>query len=178
MPVNVTTNYLDTVITLRKDTQANYELVGNTWIPENGEVCIVQYGDVTRFKIGDGVHYYNQLQFVDDNSGIIYNGYYMNGKFYVDSTYTEELPKSTAHLYVDKNSGTKGTMYTWDGTQFNRVTPEATDSVAGIMKLYQSSGQNTDGTMTQKCITDGVNAITFALDTTESECLVLDLPWD
>jgi len=32
--------------------------------------------------------------------------------------------------------------------------------------------------MTQKAITDGVQAISFAIDSTESECLVLNLPWN
>jgi hypothetical protein len=30
----------------------------------------------------------------------------------------------------------------------------ATDTTPGIMKLYSTTGQNTDGTMTQKAITD------------------------
>lgn len=33
----------------------------------------------------------------------------------------------------------------------------ATTSVSGIMKLYDSIGQNSDGTMTQKAITDELN---------------------
>lgn len=54
----------------------------------------------------------------------------------------------------------------------------ASDTNAGIMKLYQVSGQNIDGTMTQKTITDGVNSIKFDVDKDDSECLILDLPWD
>ena len=46
------------------------------------------------------------------------------------------------------------------------------------MKLYQTSGNNTDGTMSQKVITEGVNAIKLELDEQDKECLVLDLPWD
>jgi hypothetical protein len=33
----------------------------------------------------------------------------------------------------------------------------ATASVAGVVKLYNQTGQNTDGTMTQKAITDELN---------------------
>lgn len=36
------------------------------------------------------------------------------------------------------------------------VTPTATDQVAGIAKLYNTTGQNTDGSMTQKSITDAL----------------------
>lgn len=46
------------------------------------------------------------------------------------------------------------------------------------MKLYSGHGENTDGTMTQKAITDGVNSIKLDLDGADKECLVLDLPWD
>lgn len=46
------------------------------------------------------------------------------------------------------------------------------------MKLYETSGNNIDGTMTQKAITDGVNSIKFVLDNEDKECLTLDLPWD
>ena len=58
------------------------------------------------------------------------------------------------------------------------INPEATEIVAGMMKLYQTSGNNTDGTMSQKAITEGVNAIKFELDGQDKECLILDLPWD
>jgi hypothetical protein len=32
--------------------------------------------------------------------------------------------------------------------------PTATATIPGVMKLYNTIGQNTDGTMTQKAITD------------------------
>ena len=32
--------------------------------------------------------------------------------------------------------------------------PAASETILGIMKLYQTTGQNTDGTMSQKAITD------------------------
>ena len=54
------------------------------------------------------------------------------------------------------------------------------------MKLYGTHGQNIDGTMTQKAITDGVNAISLELENIGDEdndgkddfALILDLPWD
>ena len=171
----MTDNIMEVVIQLRKDTVANYELVGNNFIPENGEICIVEYGDRLRFKCGDGLHYFNQLEYIDENSGIIFYGYYLNGKFWTDSTYTVELEKSTAYLYIDRNN--MGAMYTWDGTKYSPVVPQATENVAGMMKLYQTSGNNTDGTMSQRAITQGVSDIKFNVDENDAECLVLDLPW-
>lgn len=43
---------------------------------------------------------------------------------------------------------------------FNKVDvdiPQATVDVAGIMKLYDNTGVNVDGTMTQKAITNELN---------------------
>lgn len=169
----MTDNIMEVVIQLRKDTVANYELVGNNFIPENGEICIVEYGDRLRFKCGDGLHYFNQLEYIDENSGIIFYGYYLNGKFWTDSTYTVELEKSTAYLYIDRNN--IGEMYTWDGTKYNPVTPMATESVAGMMKLYNGKGSHTDGTMTQKSITDELNTKFEVSVDEDDECAVFTI---
>lgn len=169
----MTDNIMEVVIQLRKDTVANYELVGNNFIPENGEICIVEYGDRLRFKCGDGLHYFNQLEYIDENSGIIFYGYYLNGKFWTDSTYTVELEKSTAYLYIDRNN--IGEMYTWDGTKYNSVTPMATESVAGMMKLYNGKGSHTDGTMTQKSITDELNTKFEVSVDEDDECAVFTI---
>ena len=56
--------------------------------------------------------------------------------------------------------------------------PEATDEVAGIMKLYKKGGQNIDGTITQKAITDGFNSIKLKTDYKDRECLVLQVNFD
>lgn len=51
-------------------------------------------------------------------------------------------------------------MYYYDGVGYiiiNDTLYHATDIVPGIMKLYSNTGNNTDGTMTQKAITDELN---------------------
>ena len=51
-------------------------------------------------------------------------------------------------------------MYYYDGVSYiviNDTLYHATDVVPGIMKLYSSKGNNTDGTMTQKAITNELN---------------------
>lgn len=42
--------------------------------------------------------------------------------------------------------------------QIEDVLPEATDQVKGIAKLYTTTGSNTDGSMTQKSITDALDS--------------------
>ena len=64
------------------------------------------------------------------------------------------------------------------GEKYAALTAEATAKLAGTMKLYQAHGENTDGAMSQKVVTEGVNSIALTLDNTDEECLVLDLPWD
>ena len=114
------------------------------------------------------------LAYAGDNNNVVLLGYYLNSKFYTDSTYTVELEKSESKLYIDKNARA---VYIWSGENYIPLSPEATETVAGMMKLYQTYGNNTDGTMSQKVITEGVNAIKFELDEQDKECLVLDLPW-
>lgn len=166
-----------TTIKLRKDTEANYQLVGNSFVPANGEVCFVDteiYG--LRVKVGNGVDNFNTLPYQDQENNVVLNGYALNGKFYADSTYTVELEKSVNHIYLDRNSN--GSVFVWTGTEFRAIAPEATENVAGIMKLYQNARRSTEGTMSQKTITEGVNSIALELSEEDAECLVLDLPWD
>lgn len=133
--------------------------------------------DTYKLKIGDGSTAWNDLEYFDgDGSGAfcVYRGYYYNGHFYSDSTYAEDkrLPESTSCVYVDEN--VKGTVYTWDGDSFQRSTQDASDTQAGILKMYSTGGQNIDGTMTQKAITNAFGSIGFEVDEVVDECLVFD----
>jgi len=132
------------------------------------------------------IYYYDKSKTINGETGkftpiasasdVIIRGYYLNNKFYTDSTYTIECVKDTKYIYVDNN--TNGTLYTWDGTQYNKSVKDASSTVAGVMKLYNTHGQNEDGSMTQKEITNGVQSIKFNVDQEDEECLILDLPWD
>ena len=83
---------INTTIKLRRDNDYNYSKVADSFIPMKGEPVLVdteQYG--LRFKIGDGVTPYGALAYADDNNNVVLLGYYLNSKFYTDSTYTVEL---------------------------------------------------------------------------------------
>ena len=76
-------------ISLRRDLVYNYQRVGDKFIPKKGEVCLVDtefYG--LRAKIGDGFTSFANLEYTDENNNVILVGYYFNGSFYTDSTYT------------------------------------------------------------------------------------------
>lgn len=56
------------------------------------------------------------------------------------------------------------------------MIPGATANQAGILKLYNTHGSNTDGTITQKYFTEAIDGIEFGLDQDEEECLILVKP--
>lgn len=43
--------------------------------------------------------------------------------------------------------------------------PQASETILGVLKLYNNIGDNTDGTMTQKAITKELNELDKELDT-------------
>ena len=56
---------IKTQIGLRRDTEANYELVKDTLIPVKGEVCMVDTNKGLKFKVGDGTSTFAQLDFIE-----------------------------------------------------------------------------------------------------------------
>lgn len=144
----------DGIIKLRRDNYFNYEKIKDTFIPANGEICLVDTArDGLRAVCGDGVHTFGELDFFGE---LLVRGYYYNGKFYSDSSYENLVLGSTVKIYIDLN---KGGLYYFDGEHYQSVAgegpiPTATSDTPGIMKLYDSIGDNIDGTMTQKAITD------------------------
>ena len=74
------------------------------------------------------------------------------------------IPKTTesGQVAIDEN----GKL--WAPLSSSADVENATSSTAGIMKLYSNSGQNTDGTMTQKAIGE---AISEAINTSITQAL-------
>lgn len=144
----------DGIIKLRRDNDFNYEKIKDTFIPANGEICLVDTArDGLRAVCGDGVHTFGELNFVGE---VLVRGYYYNGNFYSDNTCENLIDGSMIKIYIDIN---KGGLYYFDGKYYQSVAERGSISTAtsitpGIMKLYDSIGDNTDGTMTQKAITD------------------------
>lgn len=152
------------VIRLRKDTESNFQKIENSFIPANGEACLIVTGTGIRVKVGDGVTILKSLNYIDQHllnliDSVVVRGYYHNSKFYTDSTYTEEIPGVINKVYIDANSNI---VYTYDASQskfisINDTLPTASDVQAGITKLYKTKGSAEDGTMTQKSITENLN---------------------
>ena len=146
---------INAVLRLRRDNDYNYEKIKSSFIPANGEICLV---DTSRNGLcavcGDGVTPFGQLKFINE---IVKKGYYYNNGFYRDSEYKEEFNKNELSLYIDRNTSL---LYYYNGEAFSAITekiPSATASVSGLVKLYTTLGDNTDGTITQKAITEALN---------------------
>lgn len=150
---------IESIIRLRRDNDYNYEKIKNSFVPANGEVVLVDTAkDGLRAKVGDGYSTYAQLQFTDvDIRNAVQQGYYENGVFYKDITKQTPFPAMINKVYIDIPYRK---IYYYNGESYIPAEAQlttASSDVAGIMKLYSTTGQNVDGTMTQKSITDELN---------------------
>ena len=149
----------ESIIRLRRDNDFNYAKIGDSFIPANGEVCLVDTArDGLQVVCGDGKTTFNQLSYMGD---YLLKGYYKDGNFYTGLDYAEEMTASERKLYVDLATSA---IYHYNGVTFIMLgseggkLPTATAEIPGIMKLYETTGENTDGTMTQKAITEELDS--------------------
>lgn len=146
------TKVINTVIKLRYDQDYNYQRVGDKFIPAYGEVCLVNTANSgLRALVGDGAKTYNQLDYVDY---VFYKGYFKNSSFWKEEEAITELDKNINKIYIDL--GNNNTLYIFNGVDYMPIgqLPFANSKEAGIIKLYDTVGDNIDGTMTQKAITE------------------------
>ena len=151
---------INAILRLRRDNDYNYAKIKDKFIPANGEICLVDTArSGVRMVCGDGVTPFGKLDYIDD---IYVKGYLRDGKFYKDSTFLELCIEDANLLYIDLSTNI---LYYFNGTAYQEIkssqmgtaVSQATESIAGIMKLYSTIGTNTDGTMSQKAITDELN---------------------
>ena len=143
---------INTVIKLRYDQDYNYQRVGNTFIPAKGEVCLVNTSNSgLRVLVGDGQKTYNQLDYVDY---IFFKGYFDGKVFWKEEEFVNELEKNINKIYIALNSNND--LYIYNGENYEKLynLPYANSKTAGVVKLYDEVGNNTDGSMTQRAITE------------------------
>lgn len=118
--------------------------------------------DTNRFKIGDGLHDYAELPYLADGSdatNLFLTGYYDRelDVFWNEEGKVNPLTRSTSKIYIDIPTNL---IYRLVDNKYVLLVKLANNLTAGITKLYMGTGQNTDGSMTQKAITDSLNSIT------------------
>ena len=164
---------INAILRLRRDNDYNYAKIKDTFIPANGEICLVdtaRYG--LRAVCGDGVSTFGQLEYIGES---FQQGYwdYITEKFYKDKNLTQEIvDKRENVLYLDIDSSQ---LYYYTGSEFKLIElnlPTASETVLGVLKLYDSIGDNIDGTMTQRAITEELDTI-VELSLKEDEELVI-----
>lgn len=163
------TKRVEAIFKLRRDNDYNYEKVKDTFIPAKGEVCLV---DTARLglcvKVGDGVSTYGSLEYVNTIFQMVT---FVEGKAFVND---KEIAPSGNKIYIDANN--TNDLYYYNGVEFVLIGPDslpaASAETAGIMKLYSTTGENVDGTMTQKAITDELNTKISASVNLEDETIV------
>ena len=167
-------NVLNAVIQLRRDNDYNFKKVENSFIPANGEVVLVDTAkDGLRAKVGNGYSTFAQLQYTDaDLRNTVLHGYYLNNVFYQDNAHTIPMNGMINKIYID-DAARK--LYYFDGENYVTIQDTlvtANAEIPGMVKLYSTSGYNTDGTMTQKAITDELDLRYKATIDSDDELLV------
>lgn len=157
-------------VALRRDNYFNYKA---DFVPQNGEICLVDTArDGLRVVCGDGKTKFESLEYVDN---FIVKGYFVNEAFYEDKNGTIPIAGVVHKLYIDMATQQ---MFVFDGEKYiasgGKQIANATSETPGIMKLYDTVGQNIDGTMTQRAITKELNE-KFEMDVIpEDEMLIFD----
>lgn len=167
-------NILNAVIQLRRDNDYNFKKVENSFIPANGEVVLVDTAkDGLRAKVGDGYSTFAQLQYTDqDLRNTVVHGYFYQNNFYQDTMHSVLMNGMINKIYID-DAARK--LYFFDGVQYNTITNDfvtATADTPGVVRLYGTTGQNVDGTMTQKAITNELELRYKAEIDSDNELLV------
>ena len=165
---------INAIIQLRRDNEYNFEVVKNTFIPANGEVVLIDTAkDGLRAKVGNGYSTYAELNFTDaDLRNAVLHGYFYEGKFYRDLVHSVQMIPMINKIFIDDSTRK---IYFYNGESYQNIQTTFTTASSiepGLVKLYATTGQNTDGTMTQKAITDELDLRYKATVDGENELLV------
>ena len=176
--ISIIEDEIKTRVRLWKDTDENFESIKDSLIPLDGEIIIVETAnDGIRYKVGNGKSTYAELAFADQTirdqlSGIVVQGYYHEGQFFTSTVHDIKIVPYSYKLYIDLPND-KLYFYSDDDKTYHSLVelPNASATKAGIMKLYDTTGNNEDGTMTQKSITSEI-AKKFAVTAGTDEDLI------
>lgn len=157
-------------VALRRDNYFNYKA---DFVPQNGEICLVDTArDGLRVVCGDGKTKFESLEYVDN---FIVKGFFVDDAFYEDKSGTTPIAGAVHKLYIDMATQQ---MFVFDGEKYvsagGKQIANANSEIPGIMKLYDTLGQNTDGTITQRLFTDEINQKIEMDVVPEDEMLIFD----
>ena len=114
------------------------------------------------------------IEKVQWENAIIVRGYLFEGQFYQDEEHRIKYVPYEYKIYIDITSST---IFIYNGENYIAAVanvPFADQNLAGIAKLYQSTGANTDGSISQKIVTEELNQ-RFKITTNAAEETILFL---
>lgn len=97
------------------------------------------------------------IEKVQWENAIIVRGYYYEGEFYQDIEHKIKYVPYEYKIYINIDTSS---IYVWNGENYISAesnVPYGSDTIPGIIKLYQSTGNNTDGSISQKTATEELN---------------------
>jgi len=134
--------------------------------------------DTNKIKVGDGVNDYADLPYLGAaEENIVIEGYYVQeyDTFFKESAHINPIIKKISKLYKDIPTGL---FYYLSNNVYTGVYQIADETHYGVSKLYKSSGQNEDGSISQKIVTNSISSIEFKITEDGAEnCLDLQKPW-
>jgi hypothetical protein len=90
---------INAILRLRRDNDFNYEKIKSSFIPANGEICLIDTArNGLRAVCGDGKTVFADLPYFNET---IQKGYYKDGAFYKDYALTEIIEGSETKIYID-----------------------------------------------------------------------------
>ena len=114
---------INAILRLRRDNDYNYAKIKDTFIPANGEICLV---DTARHGLravcGDGVSTFGQLEYIGES---FIQAYYDNNtnKFYKDKLLSKEVEKKVTTSYTKKSIFTLPEMvFKEEKTKYNPIS--------------------------------------------------------
>lgn len=139
---------------------------------EDGKLYIAL--DTNNLYRWDGGDYVQIAGGSGGSAHVVLPGYYFGGVFWKEAAHVNRYPNSISSIYLDLPTH-ELYYYNPDLQQYVKFVQRAAadDDVAGIVKLYSDVGQNVDGTMTQKSITDHLRKkVQVDLSEADQECLI------
>lgn len=150
---------INAILRLRRDNDYNYAKIKDTFIPADGEICLVDTArNGLRAVCGDGISTFGQLEYIGESFKQAYYDY-ATERFYTNKNLTIEVEKRENVIYLDINTNQ---LYYWANDSYHIIEshlPHASETILGVLKLYDSKGNNVDGTMTQRAITEGLDNV-------------------
>ena len=136
---------------LRNDTEANWQAIGNTFIPLAGEACVTNDGENKgRFKIGDGTTTWSNLSYTGGDSELLAKSVMFDSDLVLTYQFGKYTPvngkvtvpaknKSLYELLLDAYSEDKNPTVTKPSLSLSSTTAKAYEVGTKVSPTYNST---------------------------------------